>query len=224
MAANRETSARRPVAWVVIAGLLILGAWVFPPFHVVRLAPAATSRASKDLKRPGAFDPKAAAAQVWRDQIPAAVAKAADVNAVVALLAENPDLAKTRYGRAAEVGAADFIVHGRGRVTARDRSQLTVVLDGQPAGVVALRIGPVFGNTVRDGCGLDLNAFPGLAEFNALSAELNALVEHQVLPALRQKAQVGATVTFTGCAEAPDFAADPGEPALTIVPVQAEVR
>jgi predicted lipoprotein len=88
--------------------------------------------------------------------------------------------------------------------------------------VVALRIGPVFGNTVRDGCGLlDVNAFPGLEEFNALSAELNALVERNVLPALKAGANVGATVRFAGCAEAPESAPDAGEPLLLIVPIQA---
>jgi predicted lipoprotein len=166
-----------------------------------------------------------AAAKVWRDEIPAAAAKASDAAAVVTALRNDVDAAKTRFGKAVGVGAAYFFVQGRGRVTARERNQLTVALDGAPGEVIALRIGPVFGNTIRDGCGrLDLNAFPGLTEFNALSAELNALAEQTVLPALRQRAQVGSKVTFAGCAEAPDYAADPGEPMLTIVPVSAEVQ
>ena len=77
----------------------------------------------------------------------------------------------------------------------------------------------------RDGCGLlDVNSYPGLAEFNALSGELNTLVEKSVLPTLREKASVGAAVHFVGCAEAPESAADADEPLLTIIPVRAEVR
>jgi hypothetical protein len=57
-----------------------------------------------------------------------------------------------------------------------------------------------------------------------LSAELNTLVEKTVLPALRVDAAEGTTVQFTGCAEAPETAAEAGEPLLTIIPVHAEVR
>ena len=68
-----------------------------------------------------------------------------------------------------------------------------------------------------------MNSFPGLQEFNALAAALNALVEKSVGPLLREKAVVGTTVHFAGCAEAPEGAAEAGEPLLTIIPVQAEV-
>jgi hypothetical protein len=75
---------------------------------------------------------------------------------------------------------------------------------------------------VRDGCGLlDVNQVPGLAEFNALSAELNRLVEARVQPPLKTVA-VGATITFAGCAEAPESLPAAG-PLLTFIPVTAEV-
>jgi hypothetical protein len=75
---------------------------------------------------------------------------------------------------------------------------------------------------IRDGCGLlDVNQAPGLAEFNALSAELNRLVEARVQPALRSTS-VGATLTFAGCAESPEALPASG-PVLTFIPVQAEV-
>ena len=93
-------------------------------------------------------------------------------------------------------------------------------LDGT---TIALRIGPVFGNTVRDGCGLlDLNRSPGLTEFNAVAAELNRLVEQRVQPTLRAAA-VGATVSFTGTAEMPEALPADG-PALLFIPVVAEVK
>ena len=127
--------------------------------------------------------------------------------------------------QAAGLGTAYFFVRGSARVVARERNTLRLAPEGAAAEIIAIRLGPVFGNTVRDGCGLlDVNAFPGLQEFNALSAELNALVEKSVLPALREKATVGTTVHFVGCAEAPESAAEAGEPLLTLVPVQAEVR
>ena len=109
-------------------------------------------------------------------------------------------------------------------MVAREKNILRLAPAGAESEIVVIRLGPVFGNTVRDGCGLlDVNAFPGLQEFNDLSAALNTLVEKNVLPLLREKAVVGATVNFVGCAEAPENAADAGEPLLTIVPVRVEI-
>lgn len=196
--------------------------WAFPLFHVVSLK-SATSVAP-DAAAPAAFDPAVAAAKVWKSDLPAAVPRAHELAVLTASLRDNPANARTRFGHAAGLGTAYFFVRGSGKVVARERNAVHVAVAGTKE-IVALRIGPIFGNTVRDGCGLlDVNAFPGLQEFNALSAELNQLVERNVLPGLRDKAVVGATVQFVGCAEAPESASDAGDPLLLIVPVQAEVR
>ncbi|WP_414663622.1 DUF2291 family protein [Horticoccus sp. 23ND18S-11] len=196
--------------------------WAFPLFHVVRLK-SATSVAP-DATAPAAFDPVAAAAKFWQSELPAAASRARELAPLAASLRDDAANARTRFGHAAGLGTAYFFVRGSGTVVARERNAVHIAVAGTKE-IVALRIGPIFGNTVRDGCGLlDVNAFPGLQEFNALSAELNQLVERKVLPALRDKAVVGATVQFVGCAEAPESAPDAGEPLLVIVPVQAEVR
>jgi len=70
---------------------------------------------------------------------------------------------------------------------------------------------------------LDVNQVPGLTEFNALSAELNRLVEERVQPVLKTGVTVGFTVTFAGCAEAPETLPS-GGPLLTIIPISAEVE
>ena len=115
--------------------------------------------------------------------------------------------------------AAYFFIRGTGRVSAVERSRVLIEVDGA---IVALRTGPVFGNVVRDGSGrIEVNDVPGLTEFNALSAELNRLVEERVQPALKSVA-VGATIRFAGCAEAPESLPASG-PLFTLVPVQAEV-
>jgi predicted lipoprotein len=196
--------------------------WFFPLFHVV---PIERPVSIESQTASATFDPGAAAAKIWKTDFPAAAARAPELSAVVASVRENPGTAKTKFAKSSGLGVPYFFVRGHGRVITRERNYVRLAVDGAEKEVVALRIGPVFGNTVRDGCGLlDVNAFPGLQEFNALSADLNALVEKEVLPALREKASVGATVQFAGCAEAPETAADAGEPVLTIVPVQAEVR
>jgi predicted lipoprotein len=219
MGASSERIAPRFILGLAAAGAVAVGLWFFPPFHVVSLNTGGTAAAGS------AFDAPAAAARVWATDLPAAARRAVELRSFAALLRENTEAARKKYAKAAGLGTAYYFVRGTGEVTARDRNYLRVALDGADSAVVAIRIGPVFGNTVRDGCGLlEVNSFPGLQEFNALAAELNALVEKTVLPALRDKAVVGAKISFAGCAEAPEAAGGPGEPLLMLVPVEAEVR
>lgn len=138
---------------------------------------------------------------------------------------KDPAAARTAHARQAGLGGAYYFVKGKGRVVAREGSRLRLALDEAGTLTVELRVGPVFGNTVRDGCGLlDVNAFPGLQEFNALSAELNRLIENQVLPLLREKAQPGVLVEFVACAEAPESVPSEGAPVLTLIPIKAELH
>ena len=215
---------RKPLVPVVIAALVVAVAlWFFPLFRVV---PLKAPESSSGLVVGGAaFDPVAVAAKLWSGELAAAAQRAPDVSAVAAAIRADASAARKKYARSSGLGTAYYFVRGSGKVVAQDSNYLRVGLELPAPALVALRIGPVFGNAVRDGSGLlDVNRVPGLQEFNALAAELNALVEKNVLPSLRERAAIGATVTFAGCAEAPESAAAPGEPLLTIVPVTANVR
>lgn len=211
-----------PAAVVVGLGLLF---FLYPPF---RLVPLKAPGEDRPVGPPGdgAFDPAAAAARIWRTDLPAAAGRAVELETLAPALQADPKAARGNFARSTGLGSAYYFVRGRGRIIARDRHQLRVQLAGAAApAVVALRTGPVFGNTVRDGCGLlDVNSFPGLGEFNALAAALNALVEQDVLPGLRDRAVIGTEVEFAGCAEAPETLPAATEPLLVLIPVQAEVR
>jgi predicted lipoprotein len=223
MGAPAGGNARREpfVAWpVIVAGVVFAGLLVaFPPFRIVtkRAGDAPPANTSTGV---AAFDAVAFAEKFWRDQLAPAATRAPGAPILLADLRRDPAAAaKTHAHRVGLGNAAFYFVRGTGRVTAVERSRLLIELDGT---VVALRTGPVFGNVVRDGCGLlDVNQVPGLAEFNALSAELNRLVEARVQPPLKTVA-VGATITFAGCAEAPE-SLPPAGPLLTFIPVTAEV-
>ena len=209
---------------LLFAAVLAIALYFFPLFHVVSLKTQTAAAATAAASAPTAFAPDTAAAKFWITDLPPAIPRAVELEALAPAIRANAETAKTTYAKAAGLGTAYFFVRGSGKVVARDRNHLRIAPDGAASEIVALRIGPIFGNTVRDGSGLlDVNSFPGLQEFNDLSAALNALVEKNVLPLLREKAVVGATVRFAGCTEAPESAADAGEPLLTIIPVQAEV-
>jgi predicted lipoprotein len=148
------------------------------------------------------------------------------VDAVVlaAALRRDPVEAARLHARAIGLGTAYYFVRGAGRVAAVERNRVVLELEGGDGATVALETGPVFGNTVRDGPALlNVNDFSSLADFNALSAELNRLVEERVLPDLRRQAAVGTRIEFAGCAEA-DAPGSAGGLRLTLVPVFAEAR
>ncbi len=220
---------RRWQTGLIAGGVAAVFCFVFPPFRIVPLKPAPTGSSGAPspaaAAAPATFDPVAAAAKFWEQELPAAHPRAVDLAQLAPAVRADADAAKTRFAKAAGLGTAYYFVRGSGKVVARERNALRLAITGAETEFVTIRLGPVFGNTARDGTGLlDVNAFPGLQEFNALAAALNALVEQRVLPALKEKAQVGAVVSFVGCTEAPESAADPGEPLFTVVPVQAEVR
>lgn len=208
------------VALVLAAGVFL---WAFPPIRIARLTTAASSGTANVT--PATFDPAVVAAKLWSGDLRDAAQRAPDASVVAAAIRENPEAARRKHARSVGMGAAYYFVRGSGKVVAADRSAIRVALGDTPSTVVALRVGPIFGNAVRDGTGLiDVNQAPGLHEFNALSAELNKLVETELLPVLREKATVGSTITFAGCAEAAEDLPPADKPFFTLIPVLAEVR
>lgn len=213
---------RRAIPWAPLTAaaiaLVLLG--LYPPFRVVSKRPAPGATPGAAAAHPGAFAPAAFAERFWSTQLQPAAAQAPELAPILAALRRDPAEASRAHARRVGLGsAAYYFARGSGRIAAIERSRVIVEIDGAR---VALRTGPVFGNVVRDGCGLlDVNQVPGLAEFNALSAELNRLVEERVQPVLRAAA-VGATLRFAGAAEAPEALPADG-PLLTLVPVHAEV-
>lgn len=199
--------------------------WAFPPVRLVRLSDAPRAAAGQGASSMAvSFDAAAAARAFWDKALPAGCAKATALPALLQALHADPALARATHGRKAGLGDTYYFVEGTGRVVAREGNRARVAIEGHADLTVELRLGPVFGNTVRDGTGLlDVNQYPGLDEYNALSAELNTLVEKEVLPELRAKAQAGARITFVGCAPAPELAAPADSPALILIPVRARM-
>ena len=217
---SATAASRRRIAWPLIVFLVaVIGLLVaFPPFRVVSKEGAAQTAVAATA---GDFAPAMFVEKFWTEQLQPAAAAAPDVALLLADLRRDPAEALKKHAQRVGLGnAAYYFARGSGRVTAVERSRLLIEIDGA---TVAVRTGPVFGNIVRDGCGLlEVNQVPGLAEFNALSAEINRLIEERVQPALKTGVIVGATVSFSGCAEAPEASPLDG-PLLTFIPIQAEV-
>jgi predicted lipoprotein len=219
MAARNSAGSAAP--WLGAALALAIVAWRFPLFHVVPLSRDRAPPVSLVVPREPSFDPSAFAQNFWTQKLLPATAGASEAATVLTALRRDPVAAAKQHAHQVGIGGtAYYFVRGTGRVVSVARNEMVVAVDGAEGAQIALRFGPLFGNTVRDGTGLlNVNEFPGLAEFNALAAELNRIVEAQVFPALRNRARVGAALAFAGCAEAPEGVAVSG-PLLVAVPVQ----
>ena len=222
----RQDSRPAPLWPAIAAGVLLLGVLVaFPPFHVVYLKSGVAPVVPGGV--PGApveFDAAAFSARFWTGQLQPAAVSAVELKPILVKLREDPAAAAKAHGRQVGLGGpVYFFARAAGRVVAVERSRLIVAIDGLEGATVAVRTGPVFGNTVRDGCGLlEVNRVPGLQEFNAISAELNRLVEERVQPGLKAGVVIGTHLVFAGCAEAPERVGE--GPLLNFIAVQVEVK
>ena len=199
--------------WIIVASIAVAAAvllYFLPLFHVVPLDIVPLDRAEQSAAEKS-LDPVALVDRFWNERWTSGAARAVDAVELLALLQQDRNSARRTHGRSVGVGGAYYYsVVGTGRVTSVEKDSVRLSLrDGQPQVEVALETGKIFGNAVRDGTGLwNVNDFANSQDFNALSSELNHRIEQQVLPALRTKATVGATVRFVGCAEIMDEETD----------------
>jgi len=204
---------KRGLAWA--AGLSVIGGlcWVFPPFHVLPLRQRGQEQAG--------FDASAFAREFWQTKLLPATGRAVPATELLAALAHDPSAARQRYGHSPGMSATThFFVKSSGLVAAIEQDTIRITLDDPSEPTVELLIGLLFGNTVRDATGLlNVSDFPNSQDFNAISTELNRIVETQVVPALHERAAVGKAIRFVGCCELEE---GPAPKLLQVVPVKVE--
>jgi predicted lipoprotein len=200
------------IAMVIAAGVC----WRLPLFHVVPLKTATAEKAA------AAFNATQFAETFWTNQLLPALPKCSPAEALVALIQTDPAAAKKKYARGTGVGDSYFyFVAGAGKIiTVSDDDISIAVTAGSTNAEITLQTGLIFGNALRDGTGLlSPSDYPNSQDFNEISAALNHIVETRVQPKLRERAKVGAVISFAGCAEVNDESADLKP--LKVIPIQA---
>jgi len=185
----------------VAAGTAVL-MYFFPLFHVVSLRQGGPPAAG------AAFDPVAFVDRFWTERLIPGAARAVDAGELVAAVQQDRQSGATDARPERGIGRRLLLFprrHRSGSSPSRRTPCGCPCATAPPPVQVSLETGNVFGNAVRDGTGLlNVNDFPNSQDFNALSTEINRRIEQQVLPELRKRAAVGATVRFVGCAEITD--------------------
>jgi predicted lipoprotein len=210
---------KRLAAWlfgiVIIAGVC----WQFPLFHVVPLKTATAQKAA------ATFNATQFAETFWANQLVTALPKCSPAEALIPLIQTDPAAAKKKSSRGAGVGDSYFyFVAGAGKIIAVLDDEISIaVTAGSTNEEISLQTGLIFGNALRDGTGLlSPSAYPNSQDYNEISAALNHIVETSVLPKLRERAKVGANISFAGCAEVNDESADLKP--LKVIPIQATIE
>jgi predicted lipoprotein len=209
----------RAARWLIAIAVVAAIGWLFPLFHIVSLKTVTAEKAAVT------FNATSFAESFWTNQLAAATGHAVKVEVLIPAIAADAGSAKTNYSRS--VGLSDayfYFVSGTGRVLAVSDDVISLaVTAGATNAEVVIETGLVFGNAIRDGTGLlNTSDYPNSQDFNDLSAALNHIVETRVLPKLHEEAKVGATVTFSGCAEVDDESSDLKP--LKVTPIQAAVQ
>jgi predicted lipoprotein len=182
------------VALIVGVGLT----WFFPLFRIVPLEQAAAAKSG------ATFDAAAFVREFWDKQLKPSFEQANDAVEVITAIKEDPDNARTRFGKAVGIGRVYFyFLRGEGTIVAVEKSSVKVSLIApDDEADVVLKSGLLFGNAIRDATGqLHASDYANSQDYNEISKQLNRIVQDEVQPTLKQKAREGRKVRFVACAE-----------------------
>jgi predicted lipoprotein len=205
---------RFPVALTLWVTALLLACAIFPPFHIRRID---TDTAQDAAREP--FNAGSVATTFWTERLIPAADRATDAAVLLKASSSDSATAAQQYGRRTGLGGSDlYFLRGEAKVATIDRKGVWLATQSAANVRMVLLTGPVFGNALRDCTGLlDLKDYSSF-DFNALSSELNRLAETRVQPVLRERAVIGATVQFVGCAE--DGGISDESRVLRVVPIK----
>jgi predicted lipoprotein len=203
---------------ITVAVLAFLGlTWVFPLFRIVPLEEVAAARASAQ------FDAKTFSQDFWTKHLVPGFEHATDASTLINAIKDDPEAARNEFGRSVGIGRVYlYFFRGEGKIIAVEKSGVAIscVVPDDEADIV-LKTGLLFGNTVRDSTGALVSSnFANSQDFNAISKELNGIVERDVHPKLKSNAKVGVKIRFVACAEV--RASSKKLLPLTAIPLQVE--
>lgn len=150
------------------------------------------------------FDAKSYARNYFTNKLTPALSSAIDISQLLLLLQNDKDKTFDQYSHALGIGNIRFfLIKGEGAITAISENDVTVSTGKDTAGTkLTIATEFVFGNAIRDASGqIDINEFNNTMDFNNVSAELNAIVRNEVLPAFKQRVKKGDHIQFAGAIE-----------------------
>ena len=168
------------------------------------------------------FNAKDYAKDFWQNKLLPNLDRAIDIDTLLAMLDEMPELAYDEYSNALGIGNIRFfLVSGAGQMLEVNEDH--VLLESSKVSRLKIATDYIFGNAIRDASGqIDINEFVNTMDFNNVSAEINEIVAQSVLPDFKQGTKTGDTVVFHGAIELNRTHPTPDQ--LEIVPIRLTIQ
>lgn len=177
-----------------------------------------------ERRRPAAevFDVETFVTDIWENQIPGIMHQAMDIPCLLDALTQNPEETFQLYSNVLGISNTHyFLVQGKGVITSVNEEAVTVAIQDTIMADIATVF--IFGNTVREASGLvDISDFANMMDFNQVSVHLNRRIREELANPLRNQAQEGMAIHFTGATEINRLAELP--PKLFIVPIHYQLH
>ena len=161
------------------------------------------------------------AAKFWNDSLPLSIANAIPIGDLLKSLSQNPEDACTKFGHKLGISKTwYFMLKGKGKIEQVDPEFL--VLDMDDHSKIKIATDFIYGNAVRDGSGkVNINYFLNMTDFNAVSVAINKLVKEKVVSRLRNSAEVGKELVFSGAIEISEENIDLSD--IRVLPVSVKI-
>lgn len=202
-----------------IFAILIFGVLLSRSCYFERLDKAKEQAENK------AFDPAEYARDFWDNKLMKNLDRAVDAQMLLELLNTDIKRAREKYGRTLGISSVCcFLLSGRGTVISMNEDGVFVSIKSLPVDAdIIIATNYIFGNAVRDSCGLvDAAEFPNSRNFNNISEQINKIVATDVIPPFLEKVDQGITVRFVGAAEVSED--EPEIRPLYVIPILLEIE
>jgi predicted lipoprotein len=198
---------------ICMAGLLAYKAVYFKKLDQVKLN---TQQNAKPADFAQAF---------WLNKFTPYLDSAIEVTSFLKSVQENSTIAFQKYSHSQGIGNASyFLLKGEGIVKKINEHTIELaVKSGVEEITILLNTGIYFGNAVRDVTGLiSMSDFNNTIDYNDASAQLNKIVQTQIVLPLKKSAAMGASIQFVGCAEINKEKINTNE--ITLLPVKIIIK
>ncbi|MEP6677146.1 MAG: DUF2291 domain-containing protein [Ferruginibacter sp.] len=144
------------------------------------------------------------AKKFWANIFTPYLDSAADFNQFYSLLNTEPQKAMDQYAHRQGISNTSFVLlKGEGIVDEIKGNETELIVKNGAGNIsVKLNTGLYFGNAIRDVTGkINMGDFNNTMDYNAVSTELNKIVQQQVVVPFKNKISKGQLIQFIGCTE-----------------------
>ncbi|MDI3473412.1 MAG: hypothetical protein PWQ48_1693 [Thermotogaceae bacterium] len=183
---------------ITILIVIVIGLLLSKSCHFVPIEQAKAEAKGKE------FNAKDYARKVWNEFMKKLDSISSDASIVLEALIENKEEAEKKYGKV--VGFTYntlFLIKGKGKIVSIDDEKVLIQVEKVDREIYVSK-DLIFGNDIVNSSGLvKMSDFDRIYDFNAVSNEINNIVNTEVVPPFMDKVKIGRVIEFVGVLNIP---------------------